>query len=116
VSKLEKKTKNGKETGKNGAKLKETTVRASGYIQSAFYAKNDGYGYRIHDALSGSMHDHILNFKADIDILGTNNTMVKHIFEPIETTYPWSNVTKSTMHLARKEIKSEDEGKMVCLL
>jgi primary-amine oxidase len=58
------------------------------------------------------MHDHILNFKADIEICGSNNTMVKHIFEPIETTYPWSNVTKSTMHLARKEIKSEDEGKM----
>jgi primary-amine oxidase len=51
------------------------------------------------------MHDHILNFKADIEICGSNNTMVKHIFEPIETTYPWSNVTKSTMHLARKEIK-----------
>ncbi|RMX72312.1 hypothetical protein D0869_14743, partial [Hortaea werneckii] len=32
-------------------------VRASGYIQSAYYAHNADYGYHIHDYLSGSMHD-----------------------------------------------------------
>ncbi|KAJ6545811.1 copper amine oxidase, partial [Mycena vulgaris] len=41
----------------------ETIVRASGYIQAAYYAKNNDYGYQIHDALSGSMHDHSLNWK-----------------------------------------------------
>lgn len=63
----------------------ETTVRASGYIQSAYYAKNGDYGarslskgevqnliltvnigYHIHDGLSGSMHDHVLTFKVRI--------------------------------------------------
>ncbi|KAK3712173.1 hypothetical protein LTR37_009264, partial [Vermiconidia calcicola] len=38
----------------------QVIVRAAGYIQSAYYAKNDDYGYHIHDALSGSMHDHVL--------------------------------------------------------
>jgi primary-amine oxidase len=52
-------------------------IRASGYIQSAYFAKNGDYGYQIHDALSGSMHDHVLNFKIDFDILGTNNTMTE---------------------------------------
>jgi len=33
---------------------------ASGYIQSAYYAANGEYGYKIHDGLSGSMHDHVL--------------------------------------------------------
>lgn len=33
----------------------EVKVRASGYIQGAYYANNEEYGYRIHDALSGSM-------------------------------------------------------------
>lgn len=55
----------------------EIKVRASGYIQSAFYAHNEDYGYQIHDATSGSMHDHVLNFKADLDILGTKNTFEK---------------------------------------
>lgn len=50
-------------------------VRASGYIQSAYYANDEEFGHRIHDFLSDSMHDHVLNFKADFDILGTNNTM-----------------------------------------
>jgi len=50
-------------------------VRASGYIQAAYYANNQDYGYHIHDSLSGSMHDHVLNWKVDFDILGTANTM-----------------------------------------
>jgi len=33
----------------------EVKIRASGYIQSAYYANNEEYGYKIHDALSGSM-------------------------------------------------------------
>nr|XP_018261712.1 uncharacterized protein I303_06153 [Kwoniella dejecticola CBS 10117]OBR83870.1 hypothetical protein I303_06153 [Kwoniella dejecticola CBS 10117] len=90
----------------------ETVVRASGYIQSAYYAKNDEYGYHIHDGLSGSMHDHALNYKVDFDILGTNNTLVKHVIEPIEKSYKWKNGTRNTMHMVRKEVESEDDGKM----
>lgn len=65
--------------------------------------------------LSGSMHDHVLNFKVDFDIAGVENTLVKHIVEPKEIKYKWNNLTRSTMHLVRKEITNEDEGKMVCL-
>ena len=90
----------------------ETIVRASGYIQSAFPIKNEDYGYKIHDQLSGSMHDHVLNFKADFDIMGTSNTMVKHQVVAKNVDYPWSNTTRSTMHLERSCIKSEDEGKV----
>ncbi|OCF40116.1 hypothetical protein I317_06067 [Kwoniella heveanensis CBS 569] len=90
----------------------QTIVRASGYIQSAYYAKNDEYGYQIHDGLSGSMHDHAMTFKADFDVLGTSNTMVKHVIEPVEKKYKWSNQTRNTMHMVRKEVTNEDEGKM----
>lgn len=31
-------------------------VRASGYIQSAYFAHNEEYGFKIHDNLSGSSH------------------------------------------------------------
>lgn len=33
----------------------EMKVRASGYIQGAWAPNNEEYGYKIHDALSGSM-------------------------------------------------------------
>ncbi|KAJ7479846.1 copper amine oxidase [Mycena latifolia] len=90
----------------------ETIIRASGYIQSAYYAKNNDYGYQVHDALSGSMHDHVLNWKVDIDILGTENTFVKHKIVPAEVKYPWANETRSTMRLERERVENEDDAKL----
>jgi len=63
--------------------------------------------------LSGSMHDHILTFKADVDIAGTNNTMSKHTFVPTTEKYPWSNSTRNTMKLTRHDVESEADSKMV---
>ena len=85
----------------------ETTVRASGYIQSAYYANNTEYGYQIQQALSGSMHDHVLNFKADFDILGTKNTMVKHTVVQSTEQYPWSPNPVNTMKLAKEDVEVE---------
>ncbi|KAM0789976.1 hypothetical protein ACM66B_005309 [Microbotryomycetes sp. NB124-2] len=90
----------------------ETFVQASGYIQSAFYAHNDRYGYQIHDGLSGSMHTHVLAFKADVDILGTANTLQHHQVKKIEAKYVWSNQTRSTMYLAKNNITNEDYTKI----
>lgn len=88
-------------------------VRASGYIQAAYWAKNEDYGYHIHDSLSGSMHDHVLNFKVDFDILGTNNTMTTATPVAVSQTYPWSNgMARNTMKLQRGVIASEDESKL----
>jgi primary-amine oxidase len=88
-------------------------VRASGYIQSAFFAKNEEYGYHIHDALSGSMHDHVLNYKIDFDILGTTNTMTITTNVPVSEVYPWSNgQARNTMKLQPTEITNEDNGKL----
>ncbi|GAA6039389.1 hypothetical protein JCM8097_002830 [Rhodosporidiobolus ruineniae] len=87
-------------------------VMASGYIQSAYYAANGEYGYHIHDGLSGSMHTHVLTWKADFDVLSTNNTVGFHNVEAVEKKYDWSNVTRSTQHLVRSELKSEDDAKL----
>lgn len=59
------------------------------------------------------MHDHSLNYKVDFDILGINNTMTKHIVEPTTVKYKWNPYECSTMHLVRKDVTNEDEGKMV---
>lgn len=55
----------------------EILVRASGYISAAYYADNEDYGFKIHDALSGSLHDHVMTFKADFDVLGESNSVQK---------------------------------------
>lgn len=88
-------------------------VRASGYIQSTYYAANEDYGFRIHDSLSGSMHDHVLNFKADFDILGRDNTMQLMSNVPVTKSYPWSgNKTRNTMTLKRTFVESEDTSRL----
>jgi primary-amine oxidase len=54
----------------------EVIVRASGYLQSSFYYPAQAkFGPRIQQATQGSLHDHIVTYKADFDILGTANSL-----------------------------------------
>ncbi|KAK8103118.1 hypothetical protein PG984_016264 [Apiospora sp. TS-2023a] len=99
----------------------EVKARASGYIFGAFYARRDAdkrnedeYGHRIHDALSSSLHDHVLSFKADLDVAGTANDMVRLAVEPVTKTYPWDPPSsrkqrrqRNTMHLREYPVERE---------
>lgn len=82
----------------------EVKVRASGFIFAAFFsnttssdkgpdhppgAEADKYGYRINDAVSSSMHDHVLSFKADVDIAGSANVFHRVAIEPSVRSYSW---------------------------
>ena len=59
------------------------------------------------------MHDHVLNYKIDIDILGTNNTMQTVTNVPVSEVYPWSNgQARNTMKLHRANVSSEHESKL----
>ncbi|CAO2648787.1 Nn.00g097360.m01.CDS01 [Neocucurbitaria sp. VM-36] len=68
----------------------EVSVRASGFISAAYWDGNGDYGFHIHDYLSGSLHDHVLTFKADLDVMGRQNTLQKIDFVTESTDYPWS--------------------------
>ena len=93
----------------------EVKVRASGFIFGAFYSTNsdkneDEYGHRIQNALSSSMHDHVINFKADMDVAGPTNDMVRLALEPVTVSYPWDapEVEKrNTMHLVEYDVEEE---------
>jgi primary-amine oxidase len=92
----------------------EVKYRASGYIITAFWPQKDNkdneYGYRIHDAVSSSMHDHVLNFKADLDVDGTSNTLTRVAIEPISRQFSWDEEQASprnTMHLVKRPVENE---------
>ncbi|KAK4544002.1 hypothetical protein LTR36_004776 [Oleoguttula mirabilis] len=93
----------------------EVKVRASGFIFGAFYTANntkseDQYGHRIHEALSSSMHDHVINFKADLDVAGPKNDMVRMAIEPFTSTYEWDQPEqpkRNTMHLVEYPVTEE---------
>jgi primary-amine oxidase len=86
-------------------------IRASGFIYAAHWAEStaskDEYGFRVHDALQTGMHDHVLIFKADLDVAGTRNTMAKIGIEPVTLEYPWEDEPRNTMHLVLRTIKNE---------
>ena len=87
-------------------------VRAAGYIFPAYYGNNHDYGFRIRDTLSGSMHDHVLQFKVDFDILGTNNTMQLMTVEATTEQYAWADHPRNTFKLNRHELETEDESQL----
>lgn len=93
----------------------EVKVRASGYIFGAFYASHKSgyegeYGHRVHDALASSLHDHVISFKADLDVAGTANDMVRLAVEPTTVSYPWDQPyveARNTMHLVEYNVTHE---------
>lgn len=87
-------------------------VRFSGYIMGAFYAHNEDYGYQIQDELSGPMHDHVLNFKADFDIAGLANSVQLTSPVPVTKSYVWSDKPRNTMMLQRSLVSSEDDSRL----
>ncbi|KAK8065730.1 Copper amine oxidase [Apiospora hydei] len=71
------------------------------------------YGFKIHDDLSGSMHDHVITFKADFDILGEKNSLQKVEFVPTTETYHWNdNKPRNTMKVKKSFIANEDDAKI----
>ncbi|KAF2269570.1 amine oxidase catalytic domain-containing protein [Lojkania enalia] len=89
----------------------EVSVRLSGYISAEYWDGNEEYGFHIHDYLSGSLHDHVLTFKADFDILGEKNSVQKVKLEPVTAEYPWSpGNPRNTMRAIRSFVTNEDDA------
>lgn len=68
----------------------EVEVRASGYLQSSpYYKDQEKWGPRIYEATQGSLHDHVLTFKADFDIVDTKNSLQVTELIVANQTQPW---------------------------
>jgi primary-amine oxidase len=100
----------------------EVKVRASGYIFAAYHQleamREDltvqkremtqyDYGYQVHDLVATSMHDHTINFKADLDIAGTLNTLYRIDITPWTHHYNWDADSRNTMRLVHHPIATE---------
>ncbi|RDW84682.1 hypothetical protein BP6252_02272 [Coleophoma cylindrospora] len=88
----------------------EVKIRASGFIFSSYWStgRSPEYGFRIHDQVASSIHTHVLNFKADVDVGGTQNTLTRVGIEHAEIDYPWDALPpRNTMHLTRQVVTEE---------
>ncbi|KAG9123312.1 hypothetical protein FRC07_015107 [Ceratobasidium sp. 392] len=68
----------------------EVRMAASGYLQGAYWdpSQND-YGTRIHRTTMGSIHTHVINWKIDLDVGGTSNSLQTNEAIIEEVTKPW---------------------------
>ncbi|OJD26633.1 hypothetical protein ACJ73_01984 [Blastomyces percursus] len=70
--------------------LFEISVRVSGYLlTSPYYQSQKKWGPRIQNATQGSLHSHILTWKADFDIIDSTNSF--EISKPVvaQQAQPW---------------------------
>ena len=71
-----------------GIELRGST---SGYLQSTFWSpelqtETEQFGQRIGPFTAGTTHDHVINFKIDLDVKGTENSLVKTTTQAVKAT------------------------------
>ncbi|KZL84512.1 copper amine oxidase [Colletotrichum incanum] len=104
----------------------EITVRASGFLQSSFYYPDqEEFGPRIQEAIMGSLHDHILTYKADFDILNSKNSLEVSELVLVNQTQPWypelgsfeqMQLQKSTMSEEQQFNWQPNNAAMYCII
>ncbi|KAF7374329.1 Amine oxidase [Mycena sanguinolenta] len=68
----------------------EVRISASGYLQGAWWDDAEmAYGTKIRDTYMGSIHDHVVNYKFDFDIAGTQNSLMAVTLENEVVQQPW---------------------------
>ncbi|SPO07093.1 uncharacterized protein DNG_09787 [Cephalotrichum gorgonifer] len=105
----------------------EVHVRASGYLQSSYYYPAEGgkFGPRVQVATEGSLHDHILTYKADFDVVGTKNSLEVSEIVLVNQTQEWypelgsfeqMQLNISTMQTEQQFNWAPNGGKMFCVV
>ncbi|EKM58084.1 uncharacterized protein PHACADRAFT_206924 [Phanerochaete carnosa HHB-10118-sp] len=93
----------------------EVKVSASGYLQGGFWEPaQTGYGTAIRDTTMGSLHDHVINFKVDLDIVGTENSLLFTHTDTEEVEHDWfdDDWGKTTIQqkITREIIENENQA------
>ncbi|XP_077170223.1 amine oxidase [copper-containing] 3-like [Paroedura picta] len=90
----------------------EVKVHATGYISSSFFTgKGKAFGSRVGDHTLGTLHTHLMNYKVDLDIDGTKNSLValETAFETVQV--PWSPEHQiQRPMLVRRVLDKEEEA------
>ncbi|MBN3308723.1 AOCX protein, partial [Amia calva] len=90
----------------------EAKVHATGYISSSY--KIDGslqFGHQVAENTLGNIHTHFINFKVDLDVLGTRNMFLTKDMEFHKVSLPWKpEVEVQIPRLVEKQLKTEGEA------
>ncbi|GFS26535.1 amine oxidase [Elysia marginata] len=90
----------------------ETRLMSTGYIQSNFYRTVErDFGVKIQETITGNLHHHMFNLKADLDVSGNNNRYETLDIQRMDATLSWDKEknygqTKYTTNLKSTEQES----------
>nr|XP_014350021.1 PREDICTED: membrane primary amine oxidase-like [Latimeria chalumnae] len=90
----------------------EAKIHATGYISTA-YLFGDGlkYGTKVRTNTLGTIHNHFLHYKVDLDIEGTNNLFVTRDMDFEKINVPWdSDQQREIPRLTENLIETEDQA------
>ncbi|KAM0748227.1 amine oxidase catalytic domain-containing protein [Meredithblackwellia eburnea MCA 4105] len=84
----------------------EVRFSASGYLQGNYWDPlRDSFGTRIRETTQGALHDHVINYKVDFDILGTKNSISTISLEVQEIEQPWFDDDWGTTNVQQAIVK-----------
>lgn len=87
----------------------EVRTTTSGYAQTTFYTPDeDPYAYQIHPKMAGSLHDHIFNYKVDIDVRGTKNSHQTVEVGLENITNPWFPGDRHVQKILKRRVRTNE--------
>ncbi|KAK4700925.1 hypothetical protein P7C70_g5317, partial [Phenoliferia sp. Uapishka_3] len=94
----------------------EIRFSASGYLQGGFFdAARDDFGTRIRETTMGNLHDHVINYKVDMDVAGIRNTISTVSLEDKEFKQDWFDedwgATNIQQHIVKRKHLTEVTSK-----
>ncbi|KAI0765133.1 amine oxidase catalytic domain-containing protein [Fomes fomentarius] len=93
----------------------EVRLSASGYLQGGYWEPaQEGYGTAIRETTMGSLHDHVINYKVDLDVVGEENSLLFTSTDTEIITQPWfeDDWGKEVIQqkISKKLIENEDDA------
>jgi diamine oxidase len=87
----------------------ETKISMTGYLGTAFYFPEEmQYGTHVHKNVAASLHNHLFNFKVDLDIKGTTNRYETLDIKTRLEDDPWVNGEQQYQPFIERVLKENE--------
>ena len=90
--------------------LVEVRVSMTGYVQATYWTSNEApYGNEIHQGVAGTIHDHLINYKVDLDIGGRKNSYETIDIKIENITNPWFPQARRVQKVLSRNLKKTEQ-------
>lgn len=88
----------------------EVRVSTSGYVQATYWTANEApYGTEIHTGVAGTIHDHLINYKVDLDIGGRKNSFENIDIKVENISNPWFPGSRRIQKVLSRSLKQTEQ-------